>query len=148
MNLTIVPEIGKLPVFVRAGSIVPIAPVVQSTAIHPVGPLTLRVYPGKQCGGDLYMDDGNTYEYQHGAYLRVHYECQATPGGLILTIGPRQGSYPAWWKEIHVEIFGWTGGKSSVLTSGKSIDATIDSQLHRLSLNVEDNGNGIQLKIR
>ena len=148
MNLTIVPEIGKLPVYVRAGSILPMAPVVQSTAIHPEGPLTLRVYPGKECGGDLYQDDGSTYEYQHGAYLRVHYECQATPDGLTIIIGPRQGSYPAWWKETHVEIFGWTRAQSSVLTAGKSIDATIDSQLHRLSFNVEDNGNGIQLEIR
>ncbi len=53
MTLTVTPELAKLPVFVRAGAILPIAPVVQSTGITPSGPLTLRVFVGDHCGRTL-----------------------------------------------------------------------------------------------
>ena len=148
MNLTIVPELGRLPVFVRAGSILPIAPLVQSTGITPSGPLTLRVYPGKPCSGDLYQDDGTTYEYQHGAYLRVHFECRTTPGGLSLTIGPHEGSYPAWWKDMRVEIYGWTAAQPSVTMDGKRIDAANAPQKHQLVFSVEDDGKGVNLELK
>lgn len=94
-SLTLTPELGTLPVFVRAGSILPIAPVVQNTGTAPTGPLTLRIYAGEQCGGDLYNDDGKTYEYRRGAYLRVHFECNVTPESMLLKISAHEGSYPA-----------------------------------------------------
>ena len=62
--------LDTLPVFVRAGSIVPEQPLVQSTDEKPQGPLTLRVYPptapGKDCDGSLYLDDGVSYDFQEG----------------------------------------------------------------------------------
>ena len=148
MNLTIVPDLEKLPVFVRAGSILPVAPVVQSTGITPSGPLTLRVYPGKQCSGDLYQDDGKTYEYQQSAYLRVHFECRPTSGGISLTIGPHEGTYPAWWKQVRVEIYGWTPVQASVTMDGKGIDAASDPQRQQVVFSLEDNGKGINLELK
>jgi len=107
-SIHVIPKLSQLPVFVRAGSILPIAPVVQSTNETPQGPLTLRVYLGDKCEGELYQDDGKTYAFQHGGYLRMKLSCQKTVDGLRLTIGPHEGSYPAWWKEIHAEIYGFT----------------------------------------
>ena len=148
MNLTIVPELGHLPVFVRAGSILPIAPLVQSTGITPTGPLTLRVYPGKQCSGELYQDDGKTYDYQRGAYLRVRFECQITSDGMSLAIGPHEGSYPAWWKEMRVEIYGWTSAQPSVTMGMKRIEAASEPQGHQLLFNIEDDGKGLNLQLK
>jgi hypothetical protein len=76
------PELAKLPVFVRAGSILPIAPIVQSTNETPNGPLTLRVYVGNQCMEELYQDDGKTYAYQRGNYLRMNFSCEETMGAI------------------------------------------------------------------
>jgi alpha-glucosidase len=148
MNLSIVPELGKLPVFVRAGSILPIAPVVQSTGITPSGPLTLRVYPGKQCRGELYQDDGKTYEYQQGAYLRMRFECTETSYGIALTIGPREGSYAAWWKQLRVEIYGWTSAQATVTMDGRQIEVDSDAQRHQLVFNLEDKGKAVSLLFR
>ena len=55
------PGLDTLPVYVRAGSIIPEQPVVQSTDEVPQGPLALNVYPGTPCHGSLYADDGKTY---------------------------------------------------------------------------------------
>jgi alpha-glucosidase len=69
------PEVASLPVFVRAGAILPIAPLMQSTNETPQGPLTLRVYVGDACSGHLYLDDGKTYAYMNA--VRTH---TPTPG--------------------------------------------------------------------
>ena len=62
---------------VRGGSILPLQPLIQSTDETPNGPLELRVYPGQQCSGSLYLDDGHTLRYQHGEFLRQAFTCQA-----------------------------------------------------------------------
>ena len=90
-------------------------PLVQSTNETPQGPLTLRVYVGKQCSGDLYLDDGKSYTFEHGDSLRMHFACEITQDGLNLSIGSHQGTYPAWWKEIRTEVYGWTPKQNSVL---------------------------------
>ena len=88
-----------LPVFVRAGSIVPEQPLVQSTDEKPEGPLTLRVYPpttlGAECEGSLYLDDGVSYDFKKGDYLRVQFACRLSAQGLIVTVAPRQGHFRA-----------------------------------------------------
>ncbi len=72
--------VSTLPVFVRAGAIVPEQPLVQSTDEKPQGPLTLRVYPpakpGENCAGSLYLDDGVSYDFKKGDFLRVGFACQ------------------------------------------------------------------------
>lgn len=115
------PELASLPVFVHAGAIVPMEPLVQSVYEKPNGPLTLRIYapePGSEtpCRGQLYLDDGKSYAYQHGEYLRMSFSCQVTNEGFRLHIDKRAGSYPAWWKEIRAELYGWTpkGNQSSL----------------------------------
>ena len=86
LSVSITPEVAKLPVFVRAGSILPIAPIVQSTNETPQGPLTLRIYVGDRCEGELYQDDGKTYAYRQGVYLRMSFSCAASAEGLRLKI--------------------------------------------------------------
>jgi alpha-glucosidase len=87
------PELAMLPVFVRPGSILPIAPLVQSTAERPQGPLTLRVSPGPECHGGLYQDDGTSFAYRNGAFLRMHFSCGVSPqtGEVTLHIGKHEG---------------------------------------------------------
>jgi len=142
------PELAKLPVFVRAGSILPIAPIVQSTNETPHGPLTLRVYAGDHCAGELYQDDGKTYAFQHGAFLRMKFSCQKTSDELHLEIGRHEGSYPAWWKEIHAEVFGWAPKQSKVFMNEKEASVHIDRNPQSFGFVVADDGKGAQIEVK
>jgi alpha-glucosidase len=102
-KLTESPKLDTLPVFVRAGTILPRQPLVQSTMERPSGPLRLDVYPGANCRGDLYFDDGVNV---NGPSLRQSIQCIETPKGIALRFGARQGIWKPWWKQIEVTVHG------------------------------------------
>src|SRR5947209_5939888 len=87
-KLTQAPKLDVVPVFVRAGTILPRQALVQSTAETPKGPLQLDVYPGEDCRGQLYFDDGLSVS---GASLRQEIKCTVTGKGVALEFGERQG---------------------------------------------------------
>jgi alpha-glucosidase len=147
-SIQVQPELAALPVFVRAGSILPMQPLVQSTSETPDGPLTLRVYAGDSCGGDLYLDDGKSNAFERGDSLRMHFSCKVTPDGLELSIGEHQGPYPAWWKQIHAEIFGWTPKQNRVLVNGQTTPQEMNRLPHSIVVNVADDGKGMELKLQ
>jgi alpha-D-xyloside xylohydrolase len=84
--------LGTMPLYVHAGSIVPMGPVIQYTGEKPDAPIELRVYPGADGNFTLYNDDGTTYDYEKGQYttIPIHWDDSTQ----TLTIGARQGSYP------------------------------------------------------
>ena len=144
-----------LPVFVRGGAIVPEQPLAQSTEETPLGPLTLRVYPpaagSKDCTGSLYLDDGVSYAFKKGEFLREGFTCQPTAEGLNVTVTPREGSFGAWWKLLSIEVYGATKPAASASTSagGEKGAATtgFDSEHHRITALVPDDGKGLELKL-
>jgi alpha-glucosidase len=147
-DIQIRPELATLPVFVRGGSILPIQPLVQSTSETPDGPLTLRVYAGNSCSGDLYLDDGLSFAFERGDWLRMHFSCNVTPGGLEIAIGAHQGSFPAWWKQIRLEVFGWTPKQSQILLNGHTAPLEMNKLPQGIYLNLADDGKGTQLELR
>lgn len=82
----------RMPLFVRAGSIVPTGPAIQYTGEKPDAPITVFVYTGANGQFTLYDDQGTTYDYEHGAYARI--PIRYDDAGGTLTLGTRQGSYP------------------------------------------------------
>jgi alpha-glucosidase len=148
LTTTIEPRLDTLPVFVRGGSILPIAPLVQSTNDVPQGPLTLRVYAGRDCGGTLYQDDGRSYAYQHGEYLRVNFHCQMTADGFHLQVSSHEGSYAAWWKDLRIEIYGEASGMKSGVVNGNALSAPIATIPNGLAVEVPDDGRGIDLRLQ
>ncbi|HEU4485147.1 MAG TPA: TIM-barrel domain-containing protein [Povalibacter sp.] len=85
--------LGQMPLFVRAGSIVPIGPAIQYTSEKLDAPITLYVYRGANGEFDLYEDDGLSYNYEQGQFARVPVSYDDASG--TLTIGKREGSFPA-----------------------------------------------------
>ncbi len=81
----------QMPLFVKAGSIVPIGPAVQHTAEKLDAPITLYVYQGADGKFDLYEDDGLTFKYEQGAFARIPLSYDDAKG--TLTIGERTGSF-------------------------------------------------------
>ena len=102
-KLTLTPKLGELPVYVRAGTIMPRQALVQSTMQTPQGPLQLDVYPGENCRGELYFDDGI---HINGPHLRQSIECATVPSGIALWFNQREGSWRPWWKQIAVTVHG------------------------------------------
>jgi alpha-glucosidase len=100
------PLLERLPVFVRAGAIIPRQPLTQSTSETPKGPLELHVYPGQDCSGQLYWDDGVSIR---GASLRQTVRCTLGKDGIMLHFDKREGSFRPWWKQIAVTVHGWSG---------------------------------------
>ena len=148
LSIQVTPQLAQLPVYVRAGSILPMAPVTQSTNEIPNGALTLRIYPGDGCVGELYLDDGKTYEFQHGNYLRMKFSCQVNSEGIQLTIGPHQGSYPAWWKDIRIEVFGVTPKLRELFVNSKKIAQGIEANANGADFVVVDDGKGADIEVR
>lgn len=83
----------RIPLFVRAGSIVPVGPAIQSTSeISTDQPIALLVYTGADGSFSLYEDDGGNREYRNGAFSRVPISYNEQTGEL--TLGAREGSFP------------------------------------------------------
>jgi alpha-glucosidase len=142
------PDLATLPVFVRGGTILPLAPLTQSTMDTPQGPLTLRIYTGDHCHGSLYLDDGATYNYRRGEYLRMDSSCQLNSTGLEVHLGPHQGSYPAWWKEVRIEVYGWSPQKDQVAVQSSTATLPLEKSVNCVSVTVPDNGRGVDLQFR
>ena len=81
----------RMPLFVRAGSIVPMGPVIQHVGEGRGAPLTLTVYTGADGSFDLYEDDGVSRQYLNGAFSRI--PIRYDEAAKTLTIGARQGRF-------------------------------------------------------
>lgn len=150
-------NLDTLPVFVRSGAIIPEQPLVQSTDEKPQGPLTLRVYPpigfNKDCNGSLYLDDGVSFAFKKGDYLREQFNCRLSDKGIIVTIAKPQGSFAPWWKLLQVEVYGATKPATDAtltpLDASKplSISTAYDAEHHRITALVPDTGQGLELQL-
>ncbi|WP_109484397.1 TIM-barrel domain-containing protein [Occallatibacter savannae] len=146
-----------LPIFVRAGSVIPEQPLVQSTEEQPQGPLTLRVYPpttfGAECSGSLYLDDGISYDFKKGDFLRVNFACRLSAQGLIVTVAPREGTFQPWWKLLSIEVYGaakpYTSASVTLLDhpAASPVTTNFDAEHHRVTALVSDDPKGVQLQL-
>jgi len=84
--------LDRLPLYVRAGSILPLGPDEQWSTEKPEDPIELRIYPGANGDFTLYEDENDTYNYEKGVYATIplHWDDAAH----TLTIGSRKGQFP------------------------------------------------------
>jgi alpha-D-xyloside xylohydrolase len=89
--------LDRLPLFVRAGAILPLGPEEQYAAEKPADPLEIRVYRGADGDFTLYEDENDTYNYEMGAYATIGFHWD--DGKQTLTIGERKGAFPGMLKD-------------------------------------------------
>jgi alpha-glucosidase len=146
-RLKVTPTLDELPVYVRAGAIVPMEALTQSTMETPAGPLELRVYAGPDCKGSLYWDDGHSFGYTRGEYLRQEFSCEAEQDAMRVKIGARTGSYAPWWQQLDVAVYGMTGPSASATYAGQAVTTTWDASAGVLHAVIAADAQGGELRI-
>jgi alpha-glucosidase len=99
--------ISEIPVYVKAGAIVPMQPPMLYTGEKPVDPLIVNVWPlapGATSSYSAYEDSGVSVEYQRGVYARTPIKASQTGDTLRVEIGPVEGSYPGMMKTRSYEL--------------------------------------------
>jgi len=77
---------NRIPVAVRPGAIIPMAPDMRNTSEKPWDPLTLEVFPSGKSDFTLYRDDGRSFAYESGDYTVTRFTCEETEGAVRFTI--------------------------------------------------------------
>ncbi len=97
-------DLATMPVYVRAGAVLPLGPVKQYVTQNSDQPLTLRVHPGASGESFLYADDGESFAYERGEFMRLRVEWNDGDRQLSLTLVP--GSKKVWpgFNNIQVEL--------------------------------------------
>jgi alpha-glucosidase/alpha-D-xyloside xylohydrolase len=86
-------DLATMPLYVRAGAVVPLGPARQYVDEPATEPITLRIYPGADGRFTWYDDDGTSYQYERGEFMRA--ECEWNDSARKLTITPDPaGSMP------------------------------------------------------
>ncbi len=115
--------LDQLPIYVRAGAIIPEQPLTQSTAEVPQGPLELRVYPGPDCQGSLYWDEGDNFNYLKGGFYRQSFSCATIESGITVNLSAVEGTYTPWFKTIKVVVYDPRSPKSVTLNGAQALKA-------------------------
>jgi alpha-D-xyloside xylohydrolase len=114
----------KLPLYVRAGSIIPMGPTMEWSTEKPADPIEIRVYPGADGDFTLYEDENDNYDYAKGqhATIQLHWSDSAK----TLTIGARQGSFPGMLEKhtFNVVLVGQGSGVGAGSSAGKTRSVT------------------------
>lgn len=123
--------LDRIPLHVRAGSILPLGPVGQSTAGLLGGALDLLVYPGRDGTASLYEDDGLSYLYEQGAAARSALTWKQEAG--VLTLGARRGAYPGMTRRREIRAHLIRPGDSAV-SPGSGVTVHYDGQARQMTL--------------
>lgn len=112
-----------MPLYVRAGSIVPLGPVMPYATEKPENPIELRIYGGADGHFTLYEDENDNYDYEKGEYATIPiFWTEATH---TLEIGKRSGHFPGMLNERTFHIVWVSADHGTGITSTKKPDVVV-----------------------
>jgi alpha-glucosidase (family GH31 glycosyl hydrolase) len=85
--------IEEMPLYVKAGGILPRQPEMEYIGEKTVDPLTLQIFPGDSGSFTLFEDDGRSLDYQQGKFAATEISMQETENNLSVTVGVAKGDY-------------------------------------------------------
>jgi alpha-D-xyloside xylohydrolase len=116
--------LSRMPLFVRAGSVVPVGPEIQYSSEKLAAPITLFVFTGADGSFDYYEDDGVTYGYERGEFARIPLRYDSAQE--TLTIGARSGSYPGMTAHRTFKVRWIKAGSKPPSELDAAADATVE----------------------
>ena len=115
-------DLETLPLYVRAGSILPLGPVKQYVEEKVDGPLALTIYPGSDAQFSLYEDDGKSFNYRKGEWMGIEMTWKDARRTLDLRLAPGSRMLAPERRAITVELSGKT---KSLSFDGKPVSVTL-----------------------
>jgi alpha-glucosidase (family GH31 glycosyl hydrolase) len=112
------------PLYVRGGTIIPMGPVKQYVEDTVDEPLTLVVYPGADGSSSVYEDDGHSFDYRKGQFMRLAMTWRDRERRLSLALAPGSRMLPPMRRAIDVRLAGDKTGKSIVF-DGKPLEVRL-----------------------
>jgi len=101
-EITVDAPIDMIPLYVKAGSIIPMGPFIQYSDEKPADPIQLRIYTGADAEFELYEDENDTYNYENGVYSTIKFTWSEEEQKL--TIDAREGEFPGMLEERRFHI--------------------------------------------
>ena len=121
-TVTAASPMETMPLFVRAGSILPYGPAIEY-ATQSVDPMELRVYRGADGAFTLYEDEGDNYNYEKGVHATIPLTWNEAK--QTLTIGKREGQFPGMLQERTFRIVWVSSGHGAGIASTETPDTII-----------------------
>jgi alpha-glucosidase (family GH31 glycosyl hydrolase) len=97
-------DLETMPLFVRAGSILPLGPVKQYTDEKVDEPLSLTVYPGADGSFSLFEDDGRSFNYRQGEWMGIQMAWNDAARALKLHLAPGSRMLPPLKRKIEIKL--------------------------------------------
>jgi alpha-D-xyloside xylohydrolase len=118
-------KLDQIPLFVPAGSILPLGPAEQYAAQKPADPIDIRIYPGADATFTLYEDEGTTYNYEKGEFTTITFTWNDSRSEL--QIGKRTGSFPNMLAERHfrLHIAGASVSPKTIAYNGEEVRVSL-----------------------
>lgn len=123
-TVTAAAPLSRMPLFVRAGAIIPTAPEVQYADQIVNAPITLNVYTGADGSFELYEDDGRSYGYEKGEWSRIPFSYDEAKGELA--VGARVGSFPGMADKRTVNVRWISGATESATAFDEGFAETVE----------------------
>ncbi len=120
-RLTVDAPLDRIPIFARAGSVIPMQSVVQHVGEAPDGPLVLRCYPGPKRAFPFYEDDGDGYAYRDGAYRLTALTATFDGDDAVVRVESIDGTWGARPGPVRVEVWGVDDRPKGVTVRGTPV---------------------------
>lgn len=122
-NVALKTSLDCVPMFVRAGSILPLGPEMQYVGEKSWDNLEIRIYPGADGQFTLYEDEGDSYNYERGVYTTIPFVWKDKT--RTLTIGARQGSFPGLLQSRQFTLVWPDGTTQTIDYNGTEVTKTL-----------------------
>jgi alpha-D-xyloside xylohydrolase len=126
--------IDKLPLFVRAGAIIPMGPFLQYSTEKPADPIELHIYPGANGRFTLYEDENDNYNYEKEIYATIDF--QWDDAQRQLTIAERKGEFPGMLKERTINIVVVSKGHGTGVEVSDGFDMVVRYRGEKITLKI------------
>ena len=117
-------DLETIPVYVRAGSVIPLGPVKQYTWEKVDAPTTLRVHPGADAEFSLYEDDGTSFDFRKGEFMRVNLAWNDRQRRLTLRLAKGSKVLAPAQRKFVVEVIGETT-RRDVVFDGRPVEVKL-----------------------
>jgi alpha-glucosidase (family GH31 glycosyl hydrolase) len=117
-------DLETMPLHVRAGAILPLGPVKQYVGEPVEAPVTLVVYPGANGTAAIYEDDGKTFAYRKGTWMRIQISWRNSDRRLTLRLAPGSRMLPPAKRSFEVRVAGEKTARN-VVFEGRPVDVRV-----------------------